>query len=277
MTSPRTGYAYLDEVLCQPGSVLAFAHRGGAYHPEIEGLENTLAAFEHAVALGYDYLETDVHVDPRRRTARLPRLGAGPGDRPQGRDRPAHPRGGPGGGDRRPGRRSRPWRPRSTPFPTPGSTSTSSPTARSPRSPTSSTPARPGTGCWSARSRDVGSSGSVAWSANPCRPRPRPSRWCSSGSYRCAGLADLLTPDFAAFQVPHRQGRLLVTSARPGPSGARDRQARPRLDHRRAPTRCTSCSTSGSTDSSPIAPICSRMSSSPGGSGGARARRGRRT
>jgi len=41
--------------------VLAFAHRGGAYHPEIEGLENTLAAFEHAVALGYTHLETDVH------------------------------------------------------------------------------------------------------------------------------------------------------------------------------------------------------------------------
>ena len=62
MTTPTTGFAFLDEVQRQPGSVLAFAHRGGAYHPEIEGLENTLAAFAHAVALGYDYLETDVHV-----------------------------------------------------------------------------------------------------------------------------------------------------------------------------------------------------------------------
>jgi glycerophosphoryl diester phosphodiesterase len=60
--STRTGFDYLDRVLDPPGSVLAFAHRGGAYHPEIEGLENTRAAFEHAVALGYAYLETDVHV-----------------------------------------------------------------------------------------------------------------------------------------------------------------------------------------------------------------------
>ncbi len=62
MTAPRTGFAFLDEVLATTGAVLAFAHRGGAYHPEIEGLENTRAAFAHAVGLGYDYLETDVHV-----------------------------------------------------------------------------------------------------------------------------------------------------------------------------------------------------------------------
>lgn len=62
MTTPRTGFAYLDAVLDPPGSVLAFAHRGGATHPEIDGLENTLTAFRHAVAQGYEYLETDVHV-----------------------------------------------------------------------------------------------------------------------------------------------------------------------------------------------------------------------
>jgi glycerophosphoryl diester phosphodiesterase len=61
VTRPRTGFPFLDDGLDQPGSVLAFAHRGGALHPEIEGLENTMAAFQHAVDLGYTYLETDVH------------------------------------------------------------------------------------------------------------------------------------------------------------------------------------------------------------------------
>ena len=52
-----TGYAYLDD----PRRPLAFAHRGGATHPEVIGLENTLVAFRHAASLGYTYLETDVH------------------------------------------------------------------------------------------------------------------------------------------------------------------------------------------------------------------------
>jgi glycerophosphoryl diester phosphodiesterase len=54
----RTGYPFLDD----DGPVLAFAHRGGARHPDLPGLENTLAAFEHAVGLSYTYLETDVHI-----------------------------------------------------------------------------------------------------------------------------------------------------------------------------------------------------------------------
>lgn len=43
------------------GPFIAMAHRGGALLPENIGIENTVTAFRNAVALGYRWLETDVH------------------------------------------------------------------------------------------------------------------------------------------------------------------------------------------------------------------------
>lgn len=51
-----TDFPYLDAP-CPIG----LAHRGGAKHPANASLENTMAAFRVAVAMGYRYLETDVH------------------------------------------------------------------------------------------------------------------------------------------------------------------------------------------------------------------------
>ncbi|HEX4189726.1 MAG TPA: glycerophosphodiester phosphodiesterase [Marmoricola sp.] len=62
MGAPRTGFAYLDDPTAD-GGVVAMAHRGGAGSEDLVGLENTAHAFRHAVALGFTYLETDVHLN----------------------------------------------------------------------------------------------------------------------------------------------------------------------------------------------------------------------
>ena len=58
MTSarPASDFPYFADA-----TPIGLAHRGGSTYGPNVGRENTVAAFHEAVAIGYRYLETDVH------------------------------------------------------------------------------------------------------------------------------------------------------------------------------------------------------------------------
>ena len=253
---PRSGPGYCSRDTApssrRPATprVLAFAHRGGAYHPEIEGLENTLAAFRHAVGLGYAYLETDVHVTRDgvllafhdavldRVTDRVGAIAETSYAEVQqaligGREQvptlaelfdalPRRPL------QHRPQVRRRRCR----------------------RWPTSSTSARPGTGCWSGRSRSAGMRRVPPAHRRPGADVGAPAR--GRGVRRRCPARRLARPRSPgdrlarpAGPAPPRpaRGRL----ARAGPPGARQRASTCTCGPSTTPTRCTSCSTVVST------------------------------
>ena len=61
VTRPHTGFPFLDAGRDERRRCSRSPTAAARTTPSIAGLENTLHAFEHAVALGYRYLETDVH------------------------------------------------------------------------------------------------------------------------------------------------------------------------------------------------------------------------
>ena len=204
VSTPRTGFAFLDEPV-EKGAGLAFAHRGGALHPDLVGLENTLEAFRSAADLGYRYLETDVqttrdgvlmvfHDDVLDRV-----------DRPRRPDPVAHPR--------RPRRACRVGGRAVVPTlesvargasRTPASTSTSSPGRASSRWSTWSS----GCGCTTASASAPSRSGCCGASAARPAAGSRPAAGCSR-SARCASRRSpdasrpLLRDSGRALQVPH--------------------------------------------------------------------------
>ena len=215
--------------------MLAFAHRGGAYHPEIEGLENTLAAFRHAVELGYDYLETDVHVTRDGvllafHDCVLDRVT----DR-QGRDRRAQPT----------PRSARRWSAAARRCPTLAELFDAFPDARfnidlkSDGAVTALADFIAARDAWdrvlvgsfsrrrTARFRAL-TGGRVPTCADAGRDRGVP-----AAAERPAGRGPGRPRRSTAFQIPHRRGRAHGRHAGPGAPGARGRAPRARLDHRR--------------------------------------------
>ena len=233
--SPETGFAYLDARHEGTAGVLAFAHRGGAEHPEIAGLENTLHAFRHAHDLGYSYLETDVHVtrdgvllafhdSVLDRVTDAHRRDLGP-DLRRGAARP-HRRPRAGADPRRAVRRL------------PGRPLQHRPQVRRARSRALAdfieVREAPRPGAASGRSPGAACASSGGSPGAGCRPPPLPWRWSAFRLLPSGRLADLLDPrQVRVLQVPHRRGRLTVVDAGPGPAGPRRGQARARVDGRR--------------------------------------------
>ena len=56
MARPAHEFPYFSQA-----TPIGLAHRGGATHEPNRGRENTVTAFREAVAMGFRYLETDVH------------------------------------------------------------------------------------------------------------------------------------------------------------------------------------------------------------------------
>ena len=245
-SSPVTGYAYLDAVLDQPGSVLAMAHRGGALHPEIPGTENTLHAFRHAVALGYRYLETDVHATSDGvllafHDAALDRVTDGIGLLAElTADEVAR------SPDRVASTRCRRWRSCSRSSRTAGSTSTSSPPERC--APLADLLDRTGShdrvcvGSFSQRRLERLPPGDRRPGGHLGGSAPRSAR-SSALAVRTGGPVRDPCTRVAALQVPHRRGRLPVVTPGVRTTGPRAPARTCTCGPSTSPQRWTSCST----------------------------------
>ena len=264
VTAPTTGFAYLDEVPGDRGAVLAFAHRGGAYHPEIEGLENTLAAFRHAVGSATT-TSRPTSTSPATACCSPSTTPCSTGS-PTGRARRRPTSRGAHGAGRRPRAGAHAGRalrrvPRRAVQHRPEVRRRGAGPGRLHRP-----PATPTTGSWSAPSRRG------AARVPPADPWPgadlrAPRRGGAFGFLPSGRLADWL-PGAGARPSRSRTGAAGARSPAGLVRRAHAAAACPRLDRRRPRRDGASCSTGASTGCSPTAPTCSRPCSRSAADGG---------